>query len=140
MPSTGSREPGRPVLPSFLTPPVLAAAAWVSIAPYVWTEASSLERAVTGPVPGGVVLLFAAWDYALWRRRGRPWHDWHVILLLLPAIAAGVWAAIGALVLDAAYSRAELLGVAVGPGIALVGLLTTTVSFHGRHHPDEYRA
>jgi hypothetical protein len=63
-----------------------------------------------------------------------------VILLLLPAIAAGVWIGIGALALDAAFSREELLGIAVGPGIALVGLLTTTISYHGRHHPDEFRS
>jgi len=140
MPFTGSREPGKPVLPSFSTPAIAVAAAWVAIAPEVWTDASTLDRALIGPVPGGVALALALGDYVLWRRRGRPWHDWHVILLLLPAIAAGVWAAIGALVLDTAYSRAELLGAAVGPGIALVGLLTTTVSYHGRHHPDEYRA
>jgi hypothetical protein len=74
----------------------------------------------------------------VWRSRGRPWHDWLVILLLLPAIAAGVWVAVGALVLDAGLTREQLLGAAVGPGIALVGLLTTTISYHGRHHPDEY--
>lgn len=138
MPFSGSRAPGKSVLPSFLTPPIVAAASWVSIAVYVWTDASALDRALIGPVPGGVALAFAVWDYALWRRRGRPWHDWAVILLLLPAIAAGVWVAVGALVLDAGLSRAELLGIAVGPGVALVGLLTTTISYHGRHHPDEY--
>jgi hypothetical protein len=138
MPSTGSREPGKSVLPSFLTPPTLLAAVWLAAAPYVWTDASTLERAVTGPLPGAVAFLCAGWDYVLWRRRGRPWHDWHVILLLFPAIAAGVWAAIGALVLGLPYSRPELLGLAVGPGIALVGLLTTAVSYYGRHHPDEF--
>ena len=115
-------------------------AAWASVAPYVWTAAGPLERALTGPLPGGVVIGFALGDYALWRSRGRPWHDWQVILLLLPAIAAGVWIGIGALALDAAFSREELLGIAVGPGIALVGLLTTTISYHGRHHPDEFRS
>jgi hypothetical protein len=140
MPFTGSPEPGKPVLPSFLTPPVVAAAVWVSITPYVATDASTLDRALVGPVPGGVALLFAVWDYVLWRRRGRPWHDWAVICLLLPAIAAGVWIGVGALVLDAGLSRTELLGIAVGPGIALVGLLTTVISYHGRHHPDEFRA
>jgi hypothetical protein len=127
------------VLPSFLTPPIAAAAAWVSIAVYVWPDASALDRALLGPLPGGVALVFALGDYLLWRARGRPWHDWDVILLLLPAIAAAVWIGIGALALDAGFSRAELLGLAVGPGIALVGLLTTTISYHGRHHPDEYR-
>lgn len=139
MPFTGSREPGRSVLPSFLTPPVAVAAGWVAVAPYVLTDAGTLERALIGPVPGGVALVFALADYALWRRRGRPWHDWHVILLLLPAIAAGVWVAVGALVLDAGLTAAELLAAGVGPGVALVGLLTTAVSYHGRHHPDEYR-
>ena len=95
MPSTGSREPGRSVLPSFATPAIAVAAAWVSVAPYVWTEAGQLERALTGPLPGAVVLGFALGDYVLWRSRGRPWHDWHVIVLLLPAIAAGVWVAVG---------------------------------------------
>ena len=140
MPSTGSREPGKSVLPSFLTPPIIAAAAWVAIAPYVWTDASAVDRAVVGPVPGAVVLAFTLWDYVLWHQRGRPWHDWQIILLLLPPIAAGVWVAVGALILDAGFSRPELLGLAVGPGVALVGLLTTTISYHGRHHPDEYRS
>jgi hypothetical protein len=111
----------------------------VSVAPYVWGEASTLHRAVTGAVPGAVAFAFALWDYVLWRRRGRPWHDWHVIVLLLPAIAAGVWVAVGALALGAGLTREQLLGTSVGPGIALLGLLTTTVSYHGRHHPDEYR-
>ncbi|MFN8187262.1 MAG: hypothetical protein U0R69_09290 [Gaiellales bacterium] len=139
MPSTGSREPGRSVLPSFATPPILLAGLWVAIAPLVWTDVSTLERVVLGPVPGTTVIAFALWDYVLWRRRNRPWHDWQVILLLLPAIAAGVWVAVGALALDAPYTREELLGLSVGPGIALVGLLVTVISYHGRHHPDEYR-
>jgi hypothetical protein len=137
---SGSREPGRSVLPSFTTAAIALVAAWVSVAGYVWTEAGQVDRALTGPLPGAVALGFALGDYVLWRSRGRPWHDWPVILLLLPAIAAGVWTAIGALVLEAAFSREELLGIAVGPGIALVGLLTTTISYHGRHHPDEFRA
>ena len=131
--------PGESVLPSFAMPPILAAAAWVAIAPYVWGDTSGLERALLGPVPGAVAAVFAVADYALWRRRGRPWHDWGVILLLLPAIAAGVWIAVGALVLDAPLGRAELLAESVGPGVALVGLLTTVISYHGRHHPDDYR-
>jgi hypothetical protein len=137
MPFTGSREPGRSVLPSFLTPAISAAALWVAIAVYAWTDASTLDRSLIGPLPAGVVLACSLWDYVLWRRRGRPWHDPAVIVLLLPAIAAGVWVAVGALVLDAGLSRTELLGVSVGPGVALVGLLTTTISYHGRHHPDE---
>lgn len=139
MPFTGSREPGRSVLPSFATPPILLAGTWVAIAPFLWTEASTTERVVLGPVPAAVVVAFTLWDYALWLRRGRPWHDWLVILLLLPPIAAGVWVAVGALALAAPYTREELLGLSVGPGIALVGLLVTVISYHGRHHPDEYR-
>jgi hypothetical protein len=129
---------GRSVLPSFLTPPVIAIAIWVAVAPYAWTDAEALDRAVIGPVPGAVVLVFCLWDYALWRRRGRPWHDWAVIVLLLPAIAAGVWVAVGALVIEAGLTREQLLAIGVGPGVALVGLLTTTISYHGRHHPGEY--
>jgi hypothetical protein len=131
--------PGESVLPSFATPPILAAAAWVAIAPYVWGDASTLDRAVLGPVPGAVAAAFTTADYAVWRAGGRPWHDWLVIILLLPAIAAGVWVAVGALVLEAGLTRAQLLAEAVGPGVALVGLLTTVISYHGRHHPDEYR-
>jgi hypothetical protein len=112
----------------------------VAIGPYVWSEASTAHRAVLGPVPGAVVLGFALADYVLWRQLGRPWHDWRIIVLLLPAIAAGVWVAVGALVLDAGFTREQLLGIAVGPGVALVGLLTTVISYHGRHHPDEYRS
>jgi hypothetical protein len=139
MPSTGSRGPGKPILPSFLTPPTLAAAIWVSIAVYVWTDASTIDRALVGPVPGAVVLAFTLLDYLAWLRRSRPWHDWLVIVLLLPAIAAAVWVAVGALILDAGFSRSELLGISVGPGVALVGLLATTISYHGRHHPGEGR-
>jgi hypothetical protein len=126
------------VLPSFTTPAVVAVALWVAAAPYAWSEASGGDRVVLGPVPGAVAAIFAGADYALWRRRGRPWHDWQVILLLLPAVGAGVWVAVGALILDAGLTREQLLAAAVGPGVALVGLLTTTISYHGRHHPDEY--
>ena len=122
-----------------MTLAAVAVAIWVAAAPYAWDELDGLERAVLGPVPGGVAAVFACWDYALWRRRGRPWHDWQVIVLLLPAIAAGVWVAVGALAIDAGLTREQLLAGAVGPGVALVGLLTTTISYHGRHHPDEYR-
>jgi hypothetical protein len=110
---------------------------WVSIAPWIWVDASGGERAAIGCVPGGVAAAFALGDWLLWRRRGRPWHDWTVIVLLLPVVAAGVWVAVGALILDLGLSREELLGIAVGPGIALVGLACTTISYHGRHHPDE---
>ena len=125
----------RPVLPSFLTPPILAVAAWVSVAPYVWVDASGPEKASIGSIPGAVVIAFSVVDYLVWRRRNRPWHDRTVIVLLLPAIAAGVWVGVGALILDLGLSRDELLGIAVGPGIALVGLLCTLISYQGRHAP-----
>jgi hypothetical protein len=140
MPSTGFRERGRgtSVLPSFALWPVLAAGAWVSAGVFL-TDADGWQQVVLGPVPGAVVFAFTFADYVLWRRLGRPWHDWRVILLLLPPIFASVWIAVGALALDAGLDREELLGIAVGPGVALVGLLCTTVSYHGRHHPDEHR-
>ena len=127
------------MLPSYTTAAIVVVASWVAVAPYVWGDAGALERALIGPTPAAVAIAFALADYALWRVRGRPWHDWLVIVLLLPAIAAGVWVAIGALVLDAGLTREQLLAEAVGPGVALVGLLTTTISYHGRHHPDEWR-
>jgi hypothetical protein len=142
MPSTGSREPGRAagtsVLPSFALWPVLAVAAWVAAGVFL-TDAGTWEQVVLGPVPSAVVIALTLAGYVLWRRRGRPWHDWHVILLLLAPIFASVWIAVGALVLDAGFDREELLGIAVGPGVALIGLLCTTISYYGRHHPDEYR-
>jgi hypothetical protein len=129
----------RSVLPSFLLPPTLAAATWAAVAPFAYGDASTAEELAIGTVPGAVAFAFVLADYVLWRRRGRPWHDWQVILLLLPAIAAAVWIAVGALVLDLDLSREALLAMSVGPGVALVGLLCTTISYHGRHHPEEYR-
>jgi hypothetical protein len=142
MPCTGSPvhvDPeARGVLPSWLLGPAAAAAVWTAIAPYAVDLAGTpAERAGLGPLPGGVVLACALVDWRLWVQRGKPWHDWAVILLLLPAIAAAVWVAVGALVLDIGASRTDVLTSGVGPGVALVGLLTTTISFHGRHHPDE---
>jgi len=136
---TGFVRPGDPagVLPTWLLPPALAAAIWAAVAPFWLSDLSTLDAELTGTLPGGVVLLFAVGDYALWRRRGRPWHDWGVILLGLPAIAAAVWLTVAGLALELDLTRNELLALEVGPGIALVGLLTTTISFHGRHHPDE---
>jgi hypothetical protein len=115
---------------------VLGLSAWVVAAPWLADLATGDVLAaftVPGLVAGGVALA----DWLVWRRRRRPWHDWTVILLLQPAIAGAVWITIGGLVLDANLTREQLLGLEVGPGMALVGLLTTTVSFHGRHHPDE---
>jgi len=138
-PSTGSRVPGDGVLASWLLGPTVAIALWAGIAPFGLSDASAGDVAAAFTVPAAAVLAFALADWRLWLARGKPWHDWGVILLLQPAIAAAVWLTIGGLVLDAGLSREELLGLEVGPGMALVGLLTTAVSFHGRHHPDEKR-
>ena len=127
------------MLPSWLLVPILAVGAWVAVAPYLLTDATALERAVIGPIPAGVVFACALGDWRLWLDRGKPWHDWAVIVLLLPAIGAAVWITVGATLLELPLTRPELLGTSIGPGIALIGLLTTTISFHGRHHPDEAR-
>ena len=86
-----------------------------------------------------VILVFAPVDYALWVRRNRSWHDWTVILLLLPAILAAVWIAVGGLVTGVERSDEARLLLEVGPGVALTGLLCTLISYHGRHHPLENR-
>ena len=131
--------PGEGVLPTWLLGPTLAAALWVAAGFYAFVDATSAECTWAGGLPAAVVLACTLADYRLWLKRGRPWHDWAVIGLLLPAIAAAAWITVGGLVLDLGLSREELLGVEVGPGLALVGLLSTTISFHGRHHPDEKR-
>ena len=95
---------------------------------------------LAGILPALVVLVLAAADYRLWMTRGRPWHDWTVILLLLPAILAAVWIAVGGLVTGVERSDEARLLLEVGPGVALTGLLCTLISYHGHHHPDEERA
>jgi hypothetical protein len=115
------------VLPSWLTPPLVAVA--------VWTAAAAGE-ALTGILPGAVAAAFALTDYALWRRRGRPWHDPAVIVLFVPVLACGVWIAVGGLVTGVERSDTTRLLVEVGPGVALTGLTTTLISYHGRHRPD----
>jgi len=92
---------------------------------------------LTGILPAAVVAALTAVDYVLWERGGRPWHNWSVILLLLPAIFAAVWITVGGLVTGVERTDGERLAVEVGPGVALVGLLCTLISYHGRHHPDE---
>ncbi len=99
--------------------------------------AAASGEALTGILPAVVVLVLAPLDYALWTRRGRPWHDWTVILLLLPAILAAVWIAVGGLVTGVERSDEARLLLEVGPGVALTGLLCTLISYHGRHHPLE---
>lgn len=112
-------------------PRALTAAA---LAVAVWTASGSGEP-FTGIVPAGVVAGFTLAGYAVWLRRGRPWHDWRVIALCLPAIAAAVWIAVGGLLLGVERNDASRLLFEVGPGVALTGLLCTLVSYHGRHPP-----
>ena len=118
-------------MPKYLTAGALVVAAFVAIA--------SGELA-TGILPAAVVLAASAIDYALWTRRGKPWHDWTVIVILLPAIAGAVWVAIGGLATGVERGDEERLLLEVGPGVALTGLLCTLASYHGRHHPEEARA
>ncbi len=113
------------MLPSWLTPAVVGVAVW----------AAALGEPLTGLLPGAVVAVFALFDYILWRQFGRPWHDPAVIGVLLPALAAGVWIAVGGLVLGVERSDQDRLLAEVGPGVALTGLVTTLISYHGRHRP-----
>jgi hypothetical protein len=99
--------------------------------------AAASGEVLTGILPAALVLVLAVLDYAFWERRGRPWHDWTVILLLLPAILAAVWIAVGGLVTGVDRSDEARLLLEVGPGVALTGLLCTLISYHGRHHPLE---
>ena len=107
-----------------------------SVAVALFVVAAS-GRFATGVLPALVVVGFVAVDYVLWARRGRPWHDPAVIVLLLPGIAGAVWIAVGGLATGVERSAGARLAFEVGPGVALVGLLCTLVSYHGRHHPGE---
>jgi hypothetical protein len=100
----------------------------------VWVAAAS-QRAWTGVVPAIVAAASFAGDYAVWRARGRPWHDPLVIVLLLPALACGLWIGIGGLVTGVGRGGAGRLLLEVGPGLGLTGLACTIVSYHGRHRP-----
>ena len=115
-------------MPRYLTAAAVVLALWVAV---------RSGEPWTGLLPALVVLVLAAADYRLWERRSRPWHDWHVILLLLPAIFAAVWIGVGGLLLDVTRSDSGRLVYEVGPGIGLVGLLCTLIAYHGRHHPFE---
>jgi hypothetical protein len=115
-------------VPKYLTGGAIALALWVAIAS---------REAWTGVLPGILVACLAFADYWLWERRDRPWHDWTVISLLLPAIFASVWIGVGGLLLDVERSDSGRLVCEVGPGIGLVGLLCTLIAYHGRHHPLE---
>jgi hypothetical protein len=109
-----------------LTPAALAVCVWVVVAS---------THVVTGIVPGAVAAAFVALDYRVWRARGTPWHDPLVIVLLLPALAAALWLGIGGIVLGVDRGAAGRLLLEVGPGLALTGLVTTLISYHGRHRP-----
>jgi hypothetical protein len=115
-------------LPRYLTAAAVVLALWVAV---------RSGQAWTGMLPGSLVAGLALVDYGLWERRHRPWHDWTVILLLLPAIFAAVWIGVGGLLLEVHRSDSGRLVYEVGPGLGLVGLLCTLISYHGRHHPFE---
>jgi hypothetical protein len=114
-------------VPKYLSAGAVVLALWVAVrSGELWT----------GVFPGALIAALALVDYWLWERRNRPWHDWTVILLLLPAIFAAVWIGVGGLLLDVTHSDADRLLFEVGPGIGLVGLLCTLIAYHGRHHPE----
>jgi hypothetical protein len=115
-------------VPRYLTVAAIAGALCV---------ASLSGEVLAGILPAAIVVALVAVDYALWERRERPWHDWAVILLLLPAIFAAVWITVGGLITGVERTDGERLAFEVGPGVALVGLLCTLISYQGRHHPDE---
>jgi len=102
-----------------------------------WTLGAARSEFLCGVLPATVALVFALASYGVWVRRERPWHDWTVICLLLPAIAAAVWLAVGGLVTGVERSDEARLLQEVGPGVALTGLLCTLVSYQGRHHPEK---
>ena len=100
----------------------------------VWVGFAS-GHVLTGILPAVVAAASVAADYRLWRRRGTPWHDPLVIVLLLPALAAALWIGVGGIALGVDRGAAGRLLLEVGPGLALTGLVTTLISYHGRHRP-----
>jgi hypothetical protein len=113
-------------LPRYLTLAAVVLAAWV---------AAASGEPWTGILPACVIIVLTLADDVLWERRGRPWHDWTVILLLLPPILAAVWLGVGGLLLDVERTDGGRLSLEVGPAVGLTGLLCTLISYHGRHHP-----
>jgi hypothetical protein len=109
-----------------LTPAALAVCAWVI---------AVSGEALTGIVPAAVAAVFVGVDYVVWRRRGTPWHDPLVIELLLPALAAALWIGIGGTALGVDRGATGRILLEIGPGLALTGLVTTLISYHGRHRP-----
>jgi hypothetical protein len=117
-------------VPKYLTAAAVALALWVAVrSGETWT----------GSFPAAVIATLALADYRVWERRNRPWHDWSVIVLLLPAIFAALWIGVGGLLLEVERSDSGRLVYEVGPGIGLVGLLCTLISYYGRHHPFDGR-
>jgi hypothetical protein len=102
----------------------------------VWVAAASGE-AWSGVLPAAVAAVAAVAAWALWRRRGTPWHDALAIVLLLPGLAAGLWLGAGGILLHVHRGEAGRLLLEVGPGLALTGLVTSVVGYHGRHHPGD---
>jgi hypothetical protein len=94
-------------LPTALTPLGVAAAVWGAV--------------VGVPAGGAAAAAVLLGDYGLWLARGRPWHDWAVILPLLVPIGIAVWV----------VWEHRL------PGIGLLGISCVLISYHGRHHPLE---
>ena len=113
-------------MPRYLTAAAIVLALWVAV---------RSGEAWTGTLPAALVAALALADYWMWERRRRPWHDWTMILLLLPAIFASVWLGVGGLLLDVERTDSGRLVYEVGPAVGLVGLLCTLISYHGRHHP-----
>jgi hypothetical protein len=109
-----------------LTPAALAICVWVVIAS---------GRVTTGTLPAVVAAASIAADYRLWKNRGTPWHDPLVIVLLLPALGAALWIGVGGIALGVDRGATGRLLLEVGPGLALTGLVTTLISYHGRHLP-----
>jgi hypothetical protein len=115
-------------VPKYLTAGAVVLALWVAVrSGETWT----------GTLPAALVALLALVSYVHWERYGRPWHEWTVILVVLPAILASVWIGVGGLILDVSRTNDQRLVYEVGPGIGLVGLLCTLIAYYGRHHPDE---
>ena len=126
-PRRGPRRGAR-AAPRYLTIGAVALALWVAAASGELLTGILPARPGARPRGGRLRPLGA---------RKRPWHDWTVILLLLPAILAAVWIAVGGLVTGVERSDEARLLLEVGPGVALTGLLCTLISYHGRHHPLE---
>ncbi len=76
-------------MPRYLTLASIILAFWVAF---------SSSEILTGGLPAAIVIGTAIADYRTWTHRDRPWHDWAVIVLLLPAIAAAVRIAVGGLI------------------------------------------